>query len=39
MARSEIETVLANWIEQAFSRPGQLPPGVEPAEWIASHFA
>ena len=39
MEKSEIETVLANWIGQALSPIGQLPPGSDPAAWIASRFA
>ena len=38
MARNEIEVVLANWIGQALSSPGQLPHGTDAAEWIASRF-
>ena len=39
MARNEIETILANWIGQALSPPGQLLQGTDAAEWIASRFA
>lgn len=39
MARSEIETVLANWIGQALSSLGQLPQDADPAQWVASRFA
>ena len=39
MARNEIEAVLANWISQALSKPGQLPDGTDPAAWAASRFA
>ena len=35
MARNEIETVLANWISQALSKPGQLPEGTDPAAWAS----
>ena len=38
MERSEIEQVLANWIEQATCPPGQLADGVDPPSWIASQF-
>ena len=34
----EIEKVLANWIEEALSPVGQLPPGTSPAQWIAGRF-
>jgi hypothetical protein len=36
---NEVETVLANWIRRATSSEGQLPEGIEPAEWITRHFA
>lgn len=39
MAKSDIESVLANWIRQALFPPGQLPPGADSAEWIACRFA
>jgi hypothetical protein len=39
MARSEAEAVLANWIEQALSPPGQIQQDVDPAEWVAARFA
>jgi hypothetical protein len=39
MARNQIEAVLANWIRQALSPPGQLPEGTDAAEWIACRFA
>lgn len=38
MNADEIETVLANWIEQALSPIGQLPEGTAPASWIAARF-
>jgi hypothetical protein len=38
MAQSEIESVLANWIEQALSPIGKLPAGVTPSEWVAKNF-
>src|SRR3954447_24876784 len=38
MAKSEINQVLANWIEQATSPIGQLADGIEPSEWIAKQF-
>jgi hypothetical protein len=34
----EVERVLANWIDQALSPQGQLPPGVSPAQWVAAQF-
>src|SRR5436853_638702 len=34
----EVERVLANWIEQAFSPLGQLSPDVSPAQWVAKQF-
>jgi len=34
----EIEQVLANWITQAATPPGELAPGTEPARWIAQQF-
>jgi hypothetical protein len=34
----EIEQVLANWIQQATSSPGQLAPGTPPAKWAAEQF-
>jgi hypothetical protein len=39
MAENEIEAVLANWIRQALSPPGELPQGTDAAEWIACRFA
>ncbi len=39
MTRSELETVLANWIGQALTPPEQLPQGVDPAKWAACRFA
>ena len=39
MTRNEIELVLANWIGQALSPPGQLSQGSDAAAWIASRFA
>lgn len=39
MSTDEIETVLANWIEQALSSSGSLPEGVSPASWVAGQFA
>ena len=39
MARNELELVLANWIGQALSPPGQLSQGTDAAAWIASRFA
>jgi hypothetical protein len=38
MERTEIEQVLANWIEQATSRDGKLVDGIDPAKWIAANF-
>lgn len=38
MAFSEAEQVLANWIEQATSPPGQLVEGIDRAQWIARQF-
>jgi hypothetical protein len=38
MIDDEIERVLANWIEQALSPPGNLAPEVVPARWVASNF-
>lgn len=38
MEKSAIELVLANWIAQATSAPGQLPDGVDPAAWVARQF-
>jgi hypothetical protein len=38
VAKNEIEAVLANWIEQALSPPGQLPEGIDPSAWIAARF-
>jgi hypothetical protein len=34
----EIERVLSNWIEQALSPVGTLPPDVTPAQWILEKF-
>jgi hypothetical protein len=39
MATDEIETVLANWIEQALSPIGRLPEGVAPGAWAAARFS
>src|SRR5262245_40284708 len=39
MGQSEIESVLANWIERALSPVGHLPPGIDPAAWISCRFA
>ena len=39
MVRIEIEAVQANWIGQALSSSGKLPPGTDVAEWRASRFA
>ncbi|WP_165069027.1 hypothetical protein [Paludisphaera rhizosphaerae] len=39
MSTDEIETILANWIEQALSSSGSLPEGVSPASWVAGQFA
>jgi hypothetical protein len=38
MPSSEIEEVLANWIQQATAQPGQLAEGLDPAKWIADRF-
>jgi hypothetical protein len=38
MPASELEQVLSNWIRQAISPPGQLAPGIEPAQWVAQRF-
>ncbi|MEZ6142142.1 MAG: hypothetical protein R3B84_16395 [Zavarzinella sp.] len=38
MAISDIDKVLRNWIDQAISPLGSLPPGTEPAQWVAEHF-
>ncbi len=38
MPKSEIEEVLANWIDLALSPAGQLPEGVRPPEWVAANF-
>src|SRR5262249_16138051 len=35
---SEVGRVLANWIDQANAGPGQLSPGICPAEWAATRF-
>lgn len=35
---SELEQVLANWIDQAVSGHGTLTPGVNPAAWVAAQF-
>jgi hypothetical protein len=34
----EIEHVLTNWISQAATPPGELPPGTDPARWVAQRF-
>jgi len=39
MARRDVETVLANWIEQALSPIGRLPEGLSPSAWVAAQFA
>jgi hypothetical protein len=39
MATDELETVLANWVEQALSPCGRLPDGVSPSAWVAARFA
>ncbi len=33
----DFRAVLANWIEQALSGMGTLPPGVSAAEWVAGN--
>ena len=38
MSRSDIESVLRNWIAEATSPIGKLPDGVEPATWVADNF-
>jgi hypothetical protein len=38
MDRPEIEQVLTNWIAQAIGPPGELPPGTDPARWVAQQF-
>ena len=38
MPTSEIEEVLANWISQATSPPGQLVEGLDPSRWVARQF-
>ena len=38
MPRSEIETVLANWIAQTSPEFGKLADGVDPASWVAKQF-
>jgi hypothetical protein len=38
MGRSEVEQVLANWIAEATTPPGSLPPGTDAAQWIAQQF-
>ena len=38
MPTSDIEQVLANWIGQATSEPGQLVEGLNPATWVAQRF-
>lgn len=38
-AGDELETVLANWIVQAFSPTGTLPEGQSPTNWVAGRFA
>jgi hypothetical protein len=39
MPGDELARVLANWIDQASSPLGELPPGADPATWVASRFA
>jgi len=34
----QVETVLANWIEQALSPVGKLPSEMRPARWVAINF-
>jgi hypothetical protein len=34
----EVERVLANWISEAISPAGQLPPGVSRSQWVAENF-
>jgi hypothetical protein len=38
MSKSEAEEVLANWVKQAVSGPGQLVEGLKPSEWVARQF-
>jgi hypothetical protein len=38
MANEELETILANWIEQALSSMGHLPEGVSRSTWVAERF-
>jgi hypothetical protein len=38
MDPTEVEQVLANWIGQATSRPGQLSDDVDPAAWVSRLF-
>ena len=38
MGRTDIETVLRNWLDQAMSPAGRLPEGVDPAAWVAQNF-
>src|SRR5947209_4409933 len=38
MDRLEIEQGLANWIAQATTPPGELPPDTDPAQWVAQQF-
>jgi hypothetical protein len=38
MDSREVEQVLANWIAQANSSPGQLAEGIDPARWVAQQF-
>lgn len=38
MPSTEIELVLANWIEEAQSSSGILPPGTKPSKWVAERF-
>src|SRR5262245_24791784 len=38
MPTSEIETVLANWIEEALSPIGRISDGLSPAKFVARNF-
>jgi hypothetical protein len=38
MPATDVEQVLANWIGQAISLPGQLAEGLDPSKWVARQF-
>ena len=37
-SRDEVRDVLANWIRQGKGSEGELPPGIDVADWIVDRF-